>query len=230
MNNIFYGMEKISLVDYDGKVTCTLFTKGCNFRCPFCHNSSLALDESVPSIDFNEILEYLEKRKNMLDAVCITGGEPTLIKELPYIIRQIKSIGFKIKLDTNGSNPKMLKELIDNHLIDYVAMDIKNGLSGYAKTINTHPPLDDIIKSIEILKENIIPYEFRTTLVDEFHKEQDIVEISNLIKGASVLYLQHFINSDNCIRKDLHEVSKEKALEYKSFLETFINNVYLRGY
>lgn len=230
MNNIFYGIEKISLVDFDGHVSCTLFTKGCNFRCPFCHNSSLALNEKIPPISFDEIFDYLEKRKNILDAVCITGGEPTQNKSLPEIIKKIKSLGLKIKLDTNGSNPKMIKELIDHQLIDYIAMDIKNGLTGYAKTINTHPPLNDIVKSIELIKENKIPYEFRTTLVLEYHKESDIVEISKLINGAKVLYLQHFINSDNCINKNLHDVPKEKALEYKSFLETFINQVHLRGY
>ena len=226
------GFQKLTVLDYPGKVACIVFTPGCNFRCPFCHNAALVthIDKDA-FIDVGEVLSYLKKRQGILDGVVITGGEPLLQDGIEEFIGKIKDLGYAIKLDTNGSFPEKLISLVEKGLVDYVAMDIKNSKAKYMATIGIDSiDLASIEKSVDFLLQNKVPYEFRTTLVDEFHKKQDIVEISNLIKGANVLYLQHFINSDNCIRKDLHEVPKEKALEYKSFLETFINNVYLRGY
>lgn len=231
MKEIFYGIEKTSLVDYEGYIVCTLFTKNCNYRCQFCHNASLALDENIDIIKFDEILQYLEKRKNVIDGVCITGGEPTLNESLPEIIRIIKNLNLKVKLDTNGTNPKMVKYLIDNNLVDYIAMDIKNGLSGYKKITNVNDPqLDNIQETIKILKENKVKYEFRTTLVDEYHQLNDILEIALLLNNEPLLYLQRFVDHGTCLKQNLHEVELKKALEYQSFLKNYIKDVKLRGY
>ena len=214
MNSIFCGIEKLSLVDFDGYVACTLFTGGCNYRCPFCHNSPLIHHQ--PTIDLNEIFDYLNKRKKMIDAVVITGGEPTIHKELPDIIKLIKNLGFKIKLDTNGTNPKMLKELIDKKLIDYVAMDIKTSFKTYYLVTGVNTPLLDSVKeSINILKTSNIDFEFRTTLVKEFHNLDTINEMKELVNGAKKLFLQKFVLRDTCLNRDLHEVDINTAKEYK---------------
>lgn len=231
MKTNIYGMEKVSLVDYEGYVVCTLFTNNCNFRCPFCHNAPLVFSEVAEPISFDYIMKYLEKRINVIDGVCITGGEPTLMADLPNIIKEIKKTGLKVKLDTNGTNPKMLKELINDSLIDYVAMDIKNAPSSYSKTIGLdNYSLDKINESISILQTSNIDFEFRTTLVKEFHNDTTIKELAMFLKGSNKLVLQHFVDRDTCITRGLHEVTKEKALEYQSFLKNYINNVTLRGY
>ena len=231
MYDIFYGMEKTSLVDYDGYIVCTLFTKGCNFKCPFCHNVSLALNKEIKSIPFDEILEYLEKRKNILDGVCITGGEPTLYKELPEIIAKLKELGLKIKLDTNGSNPRMIKFLIDHNLVDYIAMDIKSGLSGYSKASGKlNPPLNYIKETIKILKSSEIEYEFRTTLVKELHNANDILEIGILLLDTDKIYLQRFVDHGTCLKEGLHEVDIETAKFYQTILKEYVKIVKLRGY
>lgn len=231
MYNIFYGIEKTSLVDFEGYIVCTLFTKGCNLRCPFCHNASLALNQDIKNIDFNDILDYLTKRENILDGVCITGGEPTLNPSLPSIIKEIKKLNLLVKLDTNGSNPEMVETLINDNLIDYVALDIKNGISGYSKITGvSNPPIENIKKTINILKNSTIKYEYRTTLVDEFHTVNDIKEIGLLLKGENILYLQHFVDHGTCLQNNLHEVDINKAIEYKTILEEYIKEVKLRGY
>lgn len=230
MNKEFCGMEKLSVVDFDNKVSCTLFTNGCNFKCPFCHNSSLVLSKVSP-LDFNVILDYLKTRKNIIDAVVITGGEPTLLDGLKEKIIEIKKLGFLIKLDTNGTNPACLQELINEKLIDYVAIDIKNGPTNYAKTIGlTSYDLTNIKKSIDILKKGTIDYEFRTTLVKEFHSQSDMKEIRNLILGSKKYYLQQFINRDECICHTLHEVDKKTAEEYLKIIGDAVSYVALRGY
>ncbi len=181
----FVGLEKLSLVDYDGKLACTLFTEGCNFSCPFCHNRNLAEATFNKAIPFDEILTFLKERVNKLEGVVITGGEPTLMNDLPQKILAIKKLGFLIKLDTNGYKPDVLSYLIDNKLIDYIAMDIKNSLENYHQitgilNINTN----NILKSIKLIQESGIDYEFRTTLVKEFHTIEDIKKISKLLKGS----------------------------------------------
>ena len=229
MNSIFCGIEKLSLVDFDGKIACTLFTGGCNYRCPFCHNSPLIKEQ--PFLDLNEILAYLEKRKKMLDAVVISGGEPTLHKNLPDILKVLKELGYVIKLDTNGTNPKMLKELIEDKLIDYVAMDIKGSLNNYYLITGVNNPLlDNIKESINILKKSNIDFEFRTTLVKEYHTLEIINEMKELLKGTKKLYLQKFILRDTCLDQSLNEVDVNTAKEYKEILEQTILKVYLRGY
>ena len=229
MNSIFCGIEKLSLVDFDGYISCTLFTSGCNYRCPFCHNSPLIKEQ--PSLKMEEILNYLSARKKMLDAVVVTGGEPTLHKELPSVIKQIKDLGYIIKLDTNGTNPKMLKELIDKKLIDYVAMDIKASSNCYSLVTGViNPFLDNIKESINILKTSNINFEFRTTLVKEFHSLDSINEMKELVSGSKKLYLQKFVLRDTCLNQKLHEVDLETANTYKSILEEVVEKVILRGY
>ena len=229
MNSSFCGIEKLSLVDFDGYISCTLFTSGCNYRCPFCHNSPLIKEQ--PSLNMEEILNYLSVRKKMLDAVVITGGEPTLHKELPSVLKQIKDLGYIIKLDTNGTNPKMLKELIDKKLIDYVAMDIKASSNCYSLVTGViNPFLDNIKESINILKTSNINFEFRTTLVKEFHSLDSINEMKELVSGSKKLYLQKFVLRDTCLNQKLHEVDLETAKCYKSILEEVVEKVNLRGY
>ena len=232
INNKFVGMEKLSLVDYEGKVACTLFTNGCNFKCPFCHNSTLVINHNNNNyIEDEEILSYLQKRTKQLDAVVITGGEPTLMSNLIDQIKKIKQLGFLIKLDTNGSNPDTIRYLVENKLIDYIAMDIKNSFEKYSLTTGINNiNLDNIKDSINYIMNCNIDYEFRTTLVKELHNENDIIEISNIIKGAKKHFLQCFIDRGTCIENNLHKIEKEEALKYKKILEKNIEKVLLRGY
>jgi pyruvate formate lyase activating enzyme len=226
----FVGIDTFSLLDFDNYVSVVLFTPTCNFRCPFCHNGETVL-KSNNQIDFNEILAYLKSKKGLIDAVVISGGEPTLMPELKERIQQIKNLGFLVKLDTNGTNPKCLKELIENNLLDYVAMDIKNSLEAYPKTCGVSQINEaDILKSIELLKGNQVPYEFRTTLVEEYHDEKSIKGLGELIAGAKNLYLQKFVDREGVIKKGLHEVPLEIAQNYRDLVEYFVENVKLRGY
>ena len=164
------GMQKLTLLDYPGNVACLIFTQGCNFRCPFCHNSGLLdMNNNCEKIDEKEVFKYLEKRRGLLDGVCISGGEPLLQKDIEDFIRKVKDLGYKVKLDTNGSSPKKLKQLIEDGLIDYVAMDIKNDFLNYDKTAGMCTNIDNIKKSIEIIENSNIEYEFRTTIVKQFH-------------------------------------------------------------
>lgn len=229
MNSIFCGIEKMSLVDFDGKIACTLFTGGCNYQCPFCHNSPLIVEQ--PLLDMDEILNYLKSRKKMLDAVVISGGEPTLHKNLPDILKVIKELGYVIKLDTNGTNPKMLKELINSELIDYIAMDIKGSLNNYHLITGVKNPLLDNIKaSINILKESNIDFEFRTTLVKEYHTFESINEMREFLTGTKKLFLQKFVLRETCLDQSLNEIDINTAKKYKEILEQSVENVYLRGY
>ena len=223
------GLEKFSGVDYDGKLACTVFTVGCNFRCPFCHNSPLVIDTQT-NLTEEEFFEFLQMRKGVLNGVCISGGEPTLQKDLPEFISKIKNLGYSVKLDTNGTNPEMLQYLIDNRLIDYVAMDIKNCFNGYNKVIGINFDITKVKQSIEILMQDKIDYEFRTTLVKEFHTLDDIMTCANEISGAKKLYLQKFKESDTCLEKNLTEVSKIDAELYKEVFSDHVKEVYLRGY
>ena len=226
----FVGLDKMSLLDYEDYVSAVIFAPICNFRCPFCHNGDSVLN-SHEEIPFGQILNYLESRKGLLDAVVVTGGEPTLMPDLADKILQLKHLGFNVKLDTNGTNPELLERLINEKLIDYVAMDIKNSPKKYALTAGCQSVnLDAIKKSIVILKKSGICYEFRTTLVKEFHDFSDITEIGKLIQGAKKIYLQKFVDREGVIQKGLHHVDDEKAYLFKKELEKFVPEVYLRGY
>ena len=227
---VILGLEKLSLVDFEDKVCATIFTGGCNFLCPFCHNSGIVKKE-VEELDQNEVLEYLRKRKGVLDAVTVSGGEPTLQKDLVEFISNLKEMGYLVKLDTNGTNPIMLKELLDKKLIDYVAMDIKNNFEDYAPIIGLKYFNPDNVKiSLKMLQESGIKYELRTTLVKEFISEKNIKKMAQDLKGRKTLYLQKFVDSEGCIKRNLNPISKEQALKFKEILETQIENVILRGY
>lgn len=224
------GIEKFSLVDYEGKLATTIFLNGCNFRCPWCHNSSLISFEGE-KLDLDNLYDYLNKRKNVLEAVCISGGEPTLNPYIIPLLENIKKIGYNIKLDTNGSNPDVLETLIKNNLIDYIAMDIKNDEFNYPTTIGLdNINFNNIKKSIKLIMNSNLDYEFRTTLVKELHNEDSIKNIANLIKGANKYYLQKFILRESCLNQSFTEVDINTANIYKSILEKEIKNVYLRGY
>lgn len=226
----FVGIDKFSLLDYEDKVSCVLFCKPCNFRCPFCHNGSTVL-EADTTIPFADIIAYLKSREGLIDAVVVSGGEPTLMPDLKEKIVQLKELGFLVKLDTNGTNPEIVEELYKDNLIDYVAMDIKNSLALYPLTTGTiNPALDKIQKTIKFLMTSGINYEFRTTLVDEFHDLESIKQMGELIKGAKLLYLQKFVERESCIKKGLHEVSEEKAKTFQKELSMYVEEVNLRGY
>lgn len=222
------GIQKVSLVDFDGHISTTLFTAGCNFACPFCHNAGI-VREYEPILPIQDIMGYLEKRKKVLDAVVITGGEPTIHSNLPDFIKTIKDMGYLVKLDTNGTNLPMLKSLVENNLIDYIAMDIKNSLESYEKTI-CRPKNFDPKETIDYIMNCGVPYEFRTTLVEGLHTEEDIRSISELLQGADKYYLQKFVDSGNCLKAGLTEIPKEQAEHFAHILSKKINYVGLRGY
>lgn len=226
----FVGIDKFSLLDFEDKISCVLFCKPCNYRCSFCHNGATVL-EAETTIPFEDILEYLQSRKGLIDAVVVSGGEPTLMPDLKEKIIKLKELGFLIKLDTNGTNPEVVKDLYENHLIDYVAMDIKNSFVKYAMTVGVKNAfLDKISQTINFLMTSGIDYEFRTTLIDEFHNEQDMRDIAETIKGAKRLYLQKYVDRESCIAHGFHEVSKEKAERFVEILKGNIKQVSLRGY
>lgn len=209
---LILGLTKTTLLDYPEKVAATVFTGGCNFRCPFCHNGQIVLNVvQQPAISENEVIDHLIKRKSVLEGVCITGGEPTIQADLPDFIEKIKKLGYLVKLDTNGSNPKMLKQLIDNKMIDYVAMDIKNTEEKYSITTGI-PDLNfnNIKNSYLYLMENHVPYEFRTTVIREYHTKEDLVKIGKMIKGAKNWFIQSYKYSENVIAKGLNSYSKEE--------------------
>lgn len=226
-----FGFEKLSMVDFPGHLCCTVFTGGCNFKCPFCQNSDLVKMQNLREINQDEIFSYLSKRKGVIDSVCVSGGEPTIYPDLEQFIAKIKSLGFLVKLDTNGTNYEMLKHLIEKNLVDYVAMDIKNSLSAYGETAGTNfVDLENIKKSVELLKRNLVDYEFRTTLVKQFHSTSTITEMANWLNGAKRIFLQHFVDNGTCLQKGLNEVEKQDAEKFLDILKNHVNHVELRGY
>jgi pyruvate formate lyase activating enzyme len=228
----FSGWEKLSLLDYDDHLSTTLFMAGCDFRCPFCHNSSLVLDpKSAPIIKWADIMDYLKKRTGVLEAVVITGGEPTLMPDLEDKIKDIKALGYEVKLDTNGSHPEVVKNLVSKNLIDYLAMDIKNSPKKYPMTIGTtNVNMDKINETIDFLIHGSLRFEFRTTTIAEYHDEQDFEEIGQWIKGAKNFFIQRYIDNENCIAHGLHMVDKETATKFMKIMEKYVSHVALRGY
>ena len=226
----FAGIDKFSLLDYDENVSIVLFAPTCNYRCPFCHNGDSVLG-SHSSIPFDDILSFLKSRVGLVDAVVVSGGEPTLMDDVISKIEQIKELGFKIKLDTNGTNPDVLSELIRKNLLNYVAMDIKNSEEMYPETTGVkNAQMDKIKQSISILMNSGIDYEFRTTLVAEYHSKESIEKMGELIKGAKRLFLQKFVDREGVIKKGLHPVEEVWASSYKDILSKFVECVELRGY
>lgn len=228
---VFGGFQKLTLLDYPSKVAAILFTKGCNFKCPFCHNAVFVnkLNESETYTE-EYILDYLKKRKGILDGLCISGGEPLLNDEIFEFIKKVKDIGYSIKLDTNGSFPDKLKLLINNKLIDYVAMDFKNSLDKYPLTIGCNNiNIDDIIKSIDLLLEEKIDYEFRTTVTDNFHTPSDIEKICQRIKNTKKYFLQNFVDSGNIIGENIRPVKDEILTQMLLCAQKFVKNAQIRG-
>ena len=230
------GLQKMTLLDFPGKVACTVFLQGCNFRCPFCHNSDLLGAEGPEGISEEELLAFLKKRVNLLDGVCITGGEPTLYKDLPQLLQKIKDLGYLIKLDTNGTNPALLKELAEKGLIDHVAMDIKNGPGMYGVTVgvpNLH--LDKLEESIRLLTAGLVDYEFRTTVVAQLHTVESMQEMGRWLQSLSPdgtvkrLYLQGFMDRDTVLQAGLSAHDKAKMQEFKDLLAPCSQVVEIRG-
>lgn len=229
---IVCGFEKFSMVDYDGKIACTVFTGGCNFRCPFCHNAPLVVGDVVKQeINVNTVFDYLTKRKGLVDAVCVTGGEPTLHRDLPEFFAKVRDLGYKTKLDTNGTNPDMLERLLCDGLVDYVAMDIKNSKEKYALTVGKKDvDMTSISKSVDILKNSNIDFEFRTTLIKEFHTLDDMRKIADWIDGAKRYFVQKYNDNDGCISHGYTEVPLADAKEFLTVFENRVGSTGMRGY
>ena len=224
------GMQKLTLLDYPNKTACLLFTQGCNFRCPFCHNKSLLENESSNEIILEEeVFAYLDKRKNVLDGVCITGGEPLLQPNIEEFIKKIKEKGFLVKLDTNGSFPGRLKWLIDNKLVDYVAMDIKNNFINYGKACGIeNNNIENIKKSIEILEKSGIEHEFRTTVVKEIHDIEMIENICKYIGKDEKYYIQNFVDNENVLQTGLNGFEKIELQDIVNKLKNTYPNIEVR--
>lgn len=229
------GLQKMTLLDYPGKVACTVFLSGCNFRCGFCHNSGLlgAGDEEFMTMD--EFLAFLQKRTGLLDAVCVSGGEPTLSKELPDLLRGIKDLGFAVKLDTNGSRPEVLKALVTAGLVDYVAMDVKNGPTAYAATVGVINDMAAIEESLRFLLEGHVDYELRTTVVNELHNNATISEmgawLAALISGTKPkkLFLQPFADRESVLQSGLTTPDEHALKTFAALLSPYVEQIAIRG-
>lgn len=229
------GLQKMTLLDFPGKVACTVFLGGCNFRCPFCHNSQLIGDADT-LMDDGALLRFLESRKGLLDGVCITGGEPTLQKALPDLLAKIKAMGFLAKLDTNGYRPEVLKNLIDGGLVDYVAMDVKNDPAGYARTAGVADlQIGRIEESLRLLLSGAVDYELRTTLVEPLHNVDSILGIREWLailgagKKVKKYFLQPFVDRDTVLFSDLKAPETAKLLQYRELLAACADKVEIRG-
>ena len=225
------GLQKMTLLDFPGKVACTVFTGGCNFRCPFCHNALLVTElPENPDYSIEEIFSFLKKRCRLLDGVAITGGEPLMNPDIADFIRQVRDLGYSVKLDTNGSYPERLKNIVGEGLVDYVAMDIKNCKEKYAETIGLKScDLSRIEESVDFLKSGTVDYEFRTTIVNEFHTVEDIRNAAEWIKGAKRYFLQNFVDSGNLIDGSVTGVGKQTMLEMQKAAADFVPQTEIRG-
>lgn len=228
---VIQGLQKLTLLDFPGKVACTVFLAGCNFRCPFCHNASLVIDtyknKEIPEEDF---FAFLNKRKGILEGVCVTGGEPLLQPGIEQFLERIKRLGFLVKLDTNGSFPDKLIRIVELKLVDYVAMDIKNSQESYGKTIGIEDyDISKVHKSVNYLLRGNVPYEFRTTVVREFHQRSDFESIGRWIRGASRYYLQQFVDSGDVIREGLHGYNKDIMNQALEVVKKSVQTAQLRG-
>jgi pyruvate formate lyase activating enzyme len=218
------GFLKISLIDYPGKISSVVFTKGCPFRCPYCHNKDLVLENPKNKVLESQIFNFLKERKGKIDAVVISGGEPTIQEDLLEFIKKIKTLGFLVKLDTSGINPEVIEELLKNNLLNYIAMDIKNSFEKYKKTIKAPFDPKRIKESINLIINSSIDYEFRTTLVDELHKEEDILKMAKKIKGAKLYVLQEFIpnNTLNPKFQNYKSISSRILKKLKPKIEKYV--------
>lgn len=228
---IIAGLQKLTLLDYPGRVACTVFLAGCDFRCPYCHNAELLTRSVPPAMTGEELTDFLRKRKGLLDGVCVTGGEPTLWgDELFDLLGKIKAIGYSVKLDTNGGHPDMLKRLAAQGLIDYVAMDVKNSPDRYAQTCGLIKlDLTPIQESVSLLLSGAIPCEFRTTVVDELFDESSFHKIGVWLRGAQRYFLQPFVDRDTVPLAGLHAPTEEKMERYLEIVQESIPNATIRG-
>ena len=238
------GLQKTTLLDYPGHVAATIFLGGCNFRCPFCHNMNIVKGIETEIIENDEVMLFLNKRAGVLDGVCITGGEPTIYNDLPDFIKRIKKIEkpngnkYLVKLDTNGTNPEMLEKLLADELIDYIAMDIKaseekyalvSGLSMRSDSNEEKELINTIKKSIYIIMNSGIDYEFRTTIVSQFHDEETVHGVGKLIKGAKAHFLQSFTDSEYIEDHNLTAVDKETIYKYADIMNKYVQTASVRG-
>jgi len=225
------GLQKLAMVDYPGKLAATVFTGGCNLRCPFCHNALLVtrLNES-PVITEEEVLDFLASRKGFLDGVVLSGGEPLMQPGAADFLAKVRELGYATKLDTNGCYPEVLADILDRGLVDYVAMDIKNSREKYAQTVGI-PDFDiaPVEKSVQLLKESGVDHEFRTTVVRELHTTEDIHSIGQWISGAPRYYLQQFVDSGNLIAAGLHPLEKAELLALQAVARDFFSVAEVRG-
>ena len=227
-----HGLQKMTLLDFPGRVACTVFLGGCDFRCPFCHNFELADGSAKPVMEEEELLSFLKKRQGLLDGVAFTGGEPCLHRDLPDLIRRIRELGFAVKLDTNGYHPRLLQALLEEGLIDYAAMDIKNCPERYAETVGLNPEvlkLENIRESVRYLMTGDVPYEFRTTVVRELHTRENLLEIAEWIRGADRYYLQQYTDSGNVIQPGWTAYSSDEMKELCAAVAQIVPTVELRG-
>ena len=225
-----HGLQKMTLLDFPGRVACTVFLGGCDMRCPFCHNAELIDGSAKPVMDDAELLTFLEKRKGLLEGVAFTGGEPTLRSDLIDLFRKIRALGYPIKLDTNGLHPDRLKAILDEGLVEYVAMDIKNRPEKYAQTAGLAAvDLDAIQTSMDLIRAAGIDYEFRTTVVDELHTAEDFEAIGAWIAGAKAYFLQPFTDRDSVVFGDLHAPSETKMHAYAAIVRRYVPNTSVRG-
>ena len=227
------GIQKLTLLDYPGVVACTVFTAGCNFRCPFCHNAMLVLPEQIDDecLTDDEVFGFLKKRRGVLDGVAVTGGEPLLHADMPEFLARVKELGYKIKLDTNGSNPELLSEIVKNKLVDRVAMDIKNAPEEYARTIGLKSfDIAPVERSKEMLLRGDIDYEFRTTVVKGIHTKESLIGAAKWIEGAKEYYLQQFKDSGNLILPDGLSAYDEKQMHaLADAVRDYVPTVEVRG-
>jgi pyruvate formate lyase activating enzyme len=225
------GFQKTSLLDYPGEVSCIIWTVGCNFSCPFCYNVDV-VNKTAEPISEKEVLSFLEKRKNMLDAIVISGGEPLLQKDIVSFCKKVKKLGYLIKIDTNGTFPEKLKELLDEKLVDYIAMDVKAPKDKYFKLAGTKVDIKKIQKSIDIIKSSGVDYEFKTTFVPGLLSKKDIKEIGRWLEGSEKYFLQQFKNNTPTLSSDLKSIksySKEELLAALKEVKPFFKYCDIRG-
>lgn len=225
------GLQKLTLLDYPGKVACTLFTSGCNFSCPFCHNAFLVNGEHKDELfPVEEIMDFLKKRAGLLDGVCITGGEPLLHEETLVLIDRIRDLGYQVKLDTNGAFPERLAKVLEGKKVDHVAMDIKNSPEKYTVTSGNTSALPKVCESVELLKKGLVSYEFRTTVTGNLHTKEDFVAIGKWIKGAEKYFLQPFLDSGEVLVKDPgYAVETALLEEYLAIVKEYVPQAAIRG-
>ena len=223
------GYQKLTLLDFPERVACTVFTGGCNLRCPFCHNASLVLTPRESENLEAEVLSYLAGRKGILEGVCITGGEPLLQPDLSDFVKKVKDMGYSVKLDTNGSDPDALAALLSTGMIDYVAMDIKSSPAGYEAAIGKAFPIERFRRSVELLRASGLPHEFRTTLVKGIHRTEDLEEIGKWLAGEEKYFLQGFVDSGNLLGEGFEAFSSEEMQEFLRVIRKYVPTVKLRG-